>query len=177
MSDIPHFERAVEHFRQFLAKCGHSDEMFWVFRDDIWQLSPSDGRVKYPPAAENAALAKKVFEEGRERGLVEIRTVVTTGQKVAATVWFPKYPNQEVQDWDCGMKLTISEPLRRASTIGRLRWRLFRFLPSYRRYQEAAIFIGTSHITIALTGARAASFLCLHQCRCPRPVTRGVRCL
>lgn len=143
MNAIPHFAEALEQFRQFLAKKGHSDQVVWVFRDDIWQRSPGDLRVKYPPFAENAALAQKVFEEGRERGLIEIRAIATTGRMMAATVWFPKYPNEEVQGWDRGMKLAISEPLPRAKVVGMLRWRLFKFLPRYRRYQETKIFIGT----------------------------------
>ena len=143
MNAIPHFAEAFDQFRQFLAKSGHSDQVFWVFRDDVWQLSPGNVRVKYPPSAENAALAQKVFAEGRERGLVEIRAIATAGKKVASTIWFPKYANEEVQGWDRGMKLAISEPLPRAKVVGMLRWWLFRFLPRYRRFQAAAIFIGT----------------------------------
>ena len=143
MNDIPSFAEALCQFRQFLAKSGHSDQVFWVFRDDVWQLSPGDLRVKYPPSAENAALAQKVFAEGRARGLVEIKAIATAGEKIAVTVWFPKYPNEEVQGWNGGMKLGILEPLPRASAVGRMRWLLFRFLPRYRRFQEAAIFIGT----------------------------------
>ena len=143
MNDIPHFAEALNQFRQFLAKSGHADQVFWVFRDDVWQMSPGDLRVKYPPSAENPALAQKVFAEGRERGLVEIIALATDGEKIAATVWFPKYPNEEVQGWNGGMKLVMLQPLPRARAVGRLRWLIFRFLPRYRRFQEAATFIGT----------------------------------
>jgi hypothetical protein len=130
-------------FRRFLAESGHPEEVFWVFRDDIWQLSLTDARVKYPPPAENLILAQKVFEEGRERGLIEITAIATTKQKVAAAVWFPKYPNEEIQGWNRGMKLAISEPLPRAKVVGRLRWWLHWFLPRFRQFQRRAIFIGT----------------------------------
>ena len=105
MNDIPHFAEAVEQFRQFLAKSGHSDQVFWVFRDDVWQLSPSDVCAKYPPPADNAALAQKAFAEGQERGLVEIRAVATAGQKVAATVRLPKYRGEGVQGWGGGIEV------------------------------------------------------------------------
>jgi len=143
MNDIPDFAEALYQFRQFLAKSGHSDQVFWVFRDDVWQPSPGDLRIKYPPSVENDALAQKVFAEGRERGLVEIIAIATVEEKVAAKVWFPKYPNEEVQGWDRGMKLGLSEPLPRAKRVGALRWWLFQFLPRYRRFQDEAFFIGT----------------------------------
>ena len=143
MNDIPHFAEVFEEFRRFLVKSGYSDQVFWVFRDDIWQLSPGDLRVRYPPFAENAALAQKVFAEGRERGLVEIIAIATVGEKVAAKIWFPKYPNEEIQGWDRGMKLGMSEPLPRAKPVGTLRWWLFSLLPRYRRFQDGAFSIGT----------------------------------
>ena len=122
MNDIPDFAEAVEQFLRFLAESGHPDEVFWVFRDDVWQLSPTDARIKYPTPAENLTLAQKVFEEGRQRGLIEITAIATARQKVAAKVWFPKYPHEEVQGWSCGMKVSISEPLPRAKVVGRLGW-------------------------------------------------------
>lgn len=77
MNDIPDFAEAVDLFRDFLAKTGHSGEVFWVFRDDVWRMPPIDVWIKYPPAAENIGLAKKVFSEGQERGLVEISGIAT----------------------------------------------------------------------------------------------------
>jgi hypothetical protein len=143
MSDIPDFPEAIVRFRQFLLTTGHSAELFWVFRDDLWQWSPTDVRVKYPLPVFNADLAKKVFTEGRERGLVEIRAVATVGPKVAASVWYPKYPSEEIQGWSDGLKLTISRPLPEAKIIGNFRWWLLRFLPSFQRYQRMAAFIGS----------------------------------
>ena len=86
------------------------------------------------------SLARKVFSEGRERGLVEITAIATAARKVAATVWFP---NEEVQGWSQGMKLSISQPLPDAKTVGVVRWQLLNLLPSFRRYQRMAFFIGT----------------------------------
>jgi len=130
-------------FRRFLDKNGHPSEVFWVFRDDVWKLSPSDVWIKYPSSLENITLAEKVFAEGRERGHVDIHAVAIAAGKIAATVWFPKYANEEVQGWNQGMKLSISQPLLRAKTFGALRWSLLRFLPSFRHYQRSDILIGT----------------------------------
>ena len=142
MNDIPDFAEAVDLFRDFLTKTGHSGEVFWVFRDDVWRLSPTYAWVKYPPPAKNASLAKKVFSEGRERGLVEISGIATAAQKVAATIWFPKYDNEQTQGWE-GMKMTIYDPLPDAKLVGRLRWQLLRFDPGFQRYQRMEFFIGT----------------------------------
>ena len=143
MNEIPKFEEALQRFRSFLTEQGHPDEVFWVFRDDVWQLSLTDVRVRYPSPAENLDLAQKVFAEGRERGLVQITAIAMAAEKIAATVWFPKFPNQEVQGWDCGMKLSISQPLPNAKRVGSLRWSFLRFVPRFRHFQRAAIFIGT----------------------------------
>ena len=143
MNDIPEFEKAIERLRRFLAESGHSDDVFWVFREDVWRLSPTEMRVRYPSPSENVALARKVFSEGRDRGLVQITALATAAGKVAMTVWFPKYPEEEVQGWNGGMKIGISEPLPRARPVGLLRWRLLQCLPRFRQFQREAIFIGT----------------------------------
>ena len=142
MNSIPNFEDAVESFRHFLTENGHPSEVFWVFRDDIWKR-PNDVLVNYYSASRNFALAQKVFSEGHERGLVEVHAVATAGNSVAATVWFPKFPNEQVQGWDCGMKLSISQPLPRATIVGPFRWFFFRFVPLFRHYQETEWTIGT----------------------------------
>jgi hypothetical protein len=143
MNDIPNFADALIQFRGFLGESGHPSAVFWVFRDDVWKLSPSDVWVKYPSSRENTTLAEKVFAEGRERGLVEIHAVAIAGGKIAATVWFPKYAHEEVQGWNQGMKLSISQPLLRAKIVGAVCWSLLRFLPRFRHYQRADSFIGT----------------------------------
>jgi hypothetical protein len=143
MSDIPHFAEAVEEFRRFLSMEVHYDELFWVFRDDVFKLSPTDLRVRYPTPSVNNSLARKVFSEGRERGLVEITAIATVRERLAATVWFPKYEHEEVQGWSQGMKLSISQPLPDARTVCVVRWQLLNLLPSFRRYQRMEFFIGT----------------------------------
>ena len=143
MNEIPEFDEALQRFRTFLTENGHSAEVFWVFREEVWQSSVSEALIKYPPHPENESLARKVFGEGRERGLIGITALVAAGNKVAATVWFPKFPDEQVQGWNQGMKLAISEPLICAKMIGPTRWRLLRLLPRFKHFQQAAISIGT----------------------------------
>ena len=143
MDGIPDFAAALVRFRRFLAESGHPTALFWVFREDVWKLSPTDVWVKYPSSTVNVALAEKVFAEGREKGCVEVHAVAAAAGRMAATVWFPKYAHEEVQGWNRGMKLSISQPLPRAKTIGALRWSLLGFLPRFRQYQKTDTSIGT----------------------------------
>jgi len=143
MNELPDFTEAVEDFRRFLADNGHPDVVIWVFRDDLWKRSLTQVLIKYPPSPENASLAQKVFADGRASGLVEIKALATTSDIVAATVWFPKYPEEEVQGWDQGMKLGIIQPLAQAKLVGAWRWRLIQYLPRFQQYQRTAWGIGT----------------------------------
>ena len=143
MNDIPDFAEALTQFRHLLGEEGYPSDLFWVFRDDVWKLSPTEVWTKYPPSRQNIRLAEKVFAEGREKGLVEIHAVAVASGRIAATVWFPKYEHEEVQGWNRGMKLSISEPLPRAKTIGALSWSLLGCLPRFRQYQKSDVFIGT----------------------------------
>jgi hypothetical protein len=143
MNDIPDFENALESFRRFLAEQGHPTNVFWVFREDIWKRSPTSVVLRFPSQIKNLGLAKKVFEEGREKGLVEVRAIATVGDKVAATVWFPRFKEEEIQGWECGMKLSIVEPLPSAEIVGELRWLLFSLKPQFRHYQRFELWVGT----------------------------------
>jgi hypothetical protein len=144
MNDIPNFAEALTQFRRFLGESDLPSDPLWVFRDDVWKLSPTEVWVRYPSSPQNIGLAEKVFAEGREKGLVNIHGVAVAAGQVATTVWFPKYEQEEVQGWNRGMKLSISKPLPRAKTIGALRWSLLGFLPRFRQYQKADMFIGTT---------------------------------
>jgi hypothetical protein len=143
MNDIPDFANALDQFQGFLARMGLPSEVFWVFREDMWRVSREDIRIKFPVAAKNINLAQKVFAEGRERGLVQIAAVAIAGNKIAATVWFPKYPDEEIQGWSQGMKLSIWEPRPHAKVFNGLHWRVLSFLPSFRQCQQREMFIGT----------------------------------
>jgi hypothetical protein len=142
MNEIPSFEEALEQFRTFLREGGHPDKVFWVFREDIWQRSPEEVLIRYPPISKNEILARKVFGEGRARGLVEIKAMASIESEIAATVWFPKYSEEKVQGWNRGMKLAISDPLVEARAVSKYLWMSLKFLPRFRHYQRAAIFIG-----------------------------------
>ena len=143
MNDIPEFEDALSSFRDFLTQNGHPSKVVWIFRDDLWKRSVTEVFVRVPSQPKNLALTKKVFNDGRRQGLVEVHAVAIAGDAVAATVWFPKTSDDEVQGWNRGMKLTISEPLLRAKTFGSFRWWLFSFLRGFRNYQTWERVIGT----------------------------------
>ena len=143
MTDIPELDVAVARFRQLLLDNGQPTTLLWVFRDDVYARTPSVVALRYPPPGENFSLAEKVFNEGRVAGLVEISAIGTTGKAVAATVWFPRTPGDEVQGWNGGMKLSIVKPLPNAKLVSGWLWGITQYLPSYRRYQREAAFIGT----------------------------------
>ena len=143
MTEIPDFESAVASFRRFLEEQGHPSGILWVFREDIWKRASDDVVLRFPSQAKNLALAKKVFDEGRRKGLVNVHAIATVDDRVAATVWFPKFPGEEVQGWDRGMKLSIAEPLLRAKAVGAFRWLSFRLHPQFRHYQRAEWTVGT----------------------------------
>ena len=130
------FDDAVASFQDFLKEQEHPTEIFWVFREDLWRRSHTNVLVRYPTSSENLVLAQKVFSEGCEKGLVDIHAIATAANQVAATVWFPKLAGEEVQGWDCGMKLSIAQPLPRAKIVNPVRWWFFRFLPRFRHYQS-----------------------------------------
>ena len=64
--------------------------------------------LRFPSQIRNLALAEKVFAEGREKGLVDIHAIASVDDKVAATVWFPKFIGEKIQGWNSGMKLSIA---------------------------------------------------------------------
>jgi hypothetical protein len=142
MTDIPEFDVAVARFQQLLLDSGQPTTPLWVFRDDVYARTPSVIALRYPPPRENSSLAVKVFNEGRASGFVAITAIGTTGKVVAATVWFPRTPRDEVQGWNCGMKLSMVQPLPNAKLVSGWLWGITQYLPSYRRYQREAAFIG-----------------------------------
>lgn len=143
MNDIPDFEDAVASFKHFLAEQGHPSKILWVFREDIWKRSANDVVLRFPSQIKNLALAKKVFGEGHRKGLVDVHAIATVDDMTAATVWFPKFTDEEIQGWNRGMKLTIDQPLPNAKPVGGLMWLWFRLHPKFRHYQRCEWLVGT----------------------------------
>lgn len=141
--DIPNFDTAVESFRSFLARNGHPTKIAWVFRDDL-VASRDEGRIRSPLPAENQTLARKVFEEGRAKGLIAIIAVGTIDQLTVSTVRFPRTADDEVQGWNQGMKLSIVQPLPSLRRVaGRFSWWLVSLSREYLLYQHQHVFIPT----------------------------------
>jgi hypothetical protein len=143
VTEIPEWPEAEAAFREFLVGHGYAGRVRWVFRDEIYQPNPVRMIAVRRSVAGTTELAVKVFGEGRAKGLVEIAGLAQSDDRTLATVWFPKYPGEEVQGWTRGLKLTVRSPLARASIVSTFTWAVIMLLPSYRRYQAAATFIGS----------------------------------
>jgi hypothetical protein len=143
MNEIPEFHFAVSNFHRFLEEHGHSEPLVWVFRDDLWFRKPDHVLVCFPPTTESNLLAKRVYDEGRVRGLVSIEAIAVAGRHIIASVWFPKFPEESVQGWSRGLKLSLRQPLPVAKIVSGRLWRVVRHLSGYRRYQRNEPFIGT----------------------------------
>ena len=114
----------------------------WVLRNEI-VVRYRKPILAGPASQDGAGLIEKVFEEGRAKGLVEIYVLGVSANSVLATVWYPKLDTDEVQGWDRGFKLSLSDPLPRARVLPWALWAVVRRTPLYRRYQKNAHFIGT----------------------------------
>jgi hypothetical protein len=136
MNNIPDYASALEKFRKFLADNHHPDDVLWIFRDDFWKLSLDRVFIKDPLHRDNEALVKKVYEEGRICGLINLQACAVVGQKTAATIWFPKHPGEEMQGWECGLRLSIVQPLPLAKKISPFQWNFLKLLPGFRRSQR-----------------------------------------
>lgn len=143
MNDIPSFEDAVASFEHFLTEQGYPSKILWVFREDIWKRSSTDVVLRFPSQIKNQALVKKVFGEGRQKGLVDVHAIAMVADMTAATVWFPKFTDEEIQGWNRGMKLSIAQPLPKAKSVGGLMWLWFRLHPKFRQYQRCEFGVGT----------------------------------
>jgi hypothetical protein len=128
--------------RRHLATHGAPEGITWVFRDDVLSISPERLFILRPVSEDSARLAEKVFGEGAARGRVEIVAIGTHGAHTLVFVWYPKFPEEEVQGWEVGMKLAIRTPLPRATAFPRsLAW-VVRLTPAYRRFNQFGSFIG-----------------------------------
>jgi hypothetical protein len=143
MIDLPAWHEAVGRMETFLRSQGHSTTLHWVFRDDLWARSQHRLFVRWPLPPTNVALGQAVFEAGRKKGLIELTALAQFGDSVVATVWYPKFPDEEVQGWDQNLRLSIRNPLVKATAVPRLAWMALQRTPWYRRYQERAAFVGS----------------------------------
>jgi hypothetical protein len=141
---IPPFEEAFHEFREFLRSQGHAETVLWAFREDLYFPDRATCLVRDPLPSENERLVQRVFDQGRAAGLVELKAIAVSRDITIATVWFPREPEEEVQGWSTGMKLSVVEPPVRPRFIrGGMRWWLLTLGTGYRRYQRQDTFIAT----------------------------------
>jgi hypothetical protein len=143
MESVPEFSEAVESFRKFLATNSLPTDITWVFRDDTWFVAYGRLLVRSQPSSRSPELAAKVYSEGRARGLVEILAIGRGHSHTFATVWFPKFTEDEVQGWNVGLKLSVRQPCPLARAVGSVAWALVRWSPVFRKYQREYTFIGS----------------------------------
>ena len=142
--DLPEFKDAVEDFCAFLRKEGHSDKLLWVFRDDLWFRGIDRITIRLPVDIENESLIRKVYDDGRSKGLICLYALATFRSQTVATMWFPKFEEEEVQGWGIGVKLSIRIPLMETSSVRSMFWGLITKLPSYREsFRRNASWIGS----------------------------------
>jgi hypothetical protein len=149
MSDIPNWNEALEDFRTFLSSQGYPSKLYWIFREDIFRRSHSSILVRWPLPMENTSLTERVFEGGRTAGLVSMCAVGRLRDNIIATVWYPKFPNEEVQGWNRGLKFQIYMPLGTATKIPHFIWFFLRRTEGYKMYERNTSGIGTRSWAVA----------------------------
>ncbi len=108
------FAKADERFKDFLAKNGFSQNVYWVGSEDIVVEKPHHYWVRQRPGngAEQTSLR---YVEGIARGLgVELRAVCSTAEETYATVYFPK-DDVDAQYHLIGPVLKLSCPTEKAT--------------------------------------------------------------
>jgi hypothetical protein len=129
---------------EFLGSEGKSDTIVWVFKDDLFLSDPETAFVRHPLPSETDTLAEKVYNEGRRKGLVELSAIAASPNQTFVSIWYPRSEDEEIDGWDTGVKMSISDPLANAVLVtSRLEWWFWRKLPPYRRYQKDALWIGS----------------------------------
>ena len=141
--DIPTFEEAIGQMQSFLLREGHNDTVRWIFCDDAIQHSQEVITVRLGIPTINEALARKVYEEGREKGIISITALGTSDECTMVAVWYPKHKGEEVQGWNRGLKLSIRKPIAKVKRISSFLWPLMRCTPAYRRNQKYCTDMGT----------------------------------
>jgi len=134
---IPPFAEAVSQLRDFFVSQGVPSQLRWVFLDDVLHVGPTGLVLLEPSNPEADELAAKVYADGAAHGLVQLVAIGTHNGEALTSAWFPKYPDEQVQGWEAGLKLSIKQPLPEALAVPRWLAGLFRLSPGYRAFSAA----------------------------------------
>src|SRR5687768_14780162 len=76
---------------------------------------------------------------------VELKLVASQSgnQSLPQQFGFQNAVTKKSNGWNRGMKLSIGDRLRSASSVGSLRWLCFRLRPMFRHYQQHEVRVGT----------------------------------
>jgi hypothetical protein len=143
MAEIPEFDDAVHDLEKLLLELQHPTSINWIFRDDLWCPRMERMLIRWPVREGATELATMVYEQGRRRGLAEVRAIAKSDEKVFATVWFPKFPEEEVQGWNRNLKVSVSSPLIEAALISKFSWSVLSLAPGFKRFQASYPFVGS----------------------------------
>ena len=137
---MPACDEASRSLSEFLFARHYPQELLWACRQDLYSIGPTNHFIKWPLPEANNEYARLSYENGRKRGIVEVKALFTVDNYSIATVFAPM--KDEIQGWDQGLKVAIHNPYVAAHPIkSRLVWQLHKFRAAFRRYQRYEAFI------------------------------------
>ena len=123
METLPDFATAVHRFQEFLREQKLSDNLMWVWREDVmfWRRQLY---VKLPLPPENETSARMTYGEGKNLGFGVCLAAFCLLEGIPCChVWFARDAEDGSRHMCSGLKLSIPTPLRMARPVrNRFRW-------------------------------------------------------
>ena len=159
MGETQSWSQVVAELKRRLAARKYPTRLWWVFREDMFEIGPRPFVVCRRPARNNSALAETVFRKGHALGFVRIVAIGRLFNVTLATVWYPDVPEAELKNWGHGAWIKIRNPLRRAIWVPKPLWIFLRLTASYRVFQSEGWQVATKRWArrIGGNGARVQS--------------------
>lgn len=89
MTETPPFDEGLGAFRRFAQSNGFSEELLWVFRDDVTNRR-RDYWIRVPIARGNGELVRRYYDFGREQKLgVTFQILCRVNELSACFIWVP----------------------------------------------------------------------------------------
>jgi hypothetical protein len=140
-AEIP-FEEAVSGLRELMRSCGVSDEIVWLFREDILTTGGEYGPPDYHFKNINQSIgkeeqARRYYKPGQDKGLgVCLRAFISLGDKVGCWVEIPEDEldgeYKMIPVW--GLKYSCVENMQEAAIVKNpIKWWLLRAISDSRK--------------------------------------------
>ena len=136
MGETHSWSQVVAELKRRLAARKYPTRLWWVFREDMFEVGQKPIILCRRPSRKNPALAETVFRRGRALGYVRIVAIARLHRVTLATVWYPDVPPAELQSWGRGAWIKIRNPLRRGIWVPKPVWIALRCTGRYRTYQS-----------------------------------------